>query len=1542
MIRFYVAPIVTLLLLASNPSAIGQCVGGSSSIISAESQEELEELFTDYNGDDLMACSVAGLVDLSGVSDISLLAGLEKVEGRLWIHDSPGLTSLAGLESLKEVQWLIISGCENLEDMSALAAVTTIETDFSFSSNGKVAVFEMPSLTSVDRISIGSCASLETVNLDHALESIDQIIISQNPELTSIVGPNEIENLGLDGPYGNGGLQCDFNDKLQSISGFMGTREAGAILIRGADDASSYPNIQAFSGVQRVITIDIHNVSATNFGSLQEVDYLTLWFNQGNVAPFSSLTKVNHNLAIENTELEFNPEFPVLQEVGENLTIQSNQSMTAFTGMNALTTIGGWFDFGFNAFETFSGVEQLASIGQFLRFDNYQMTQCNGFNTLSTVGDYFEVSGNKVKQLNAFESLSQIGGDFRFTFNDSVRQVNGFYNIQSIGGNASVRNNRSLSDCAVFCPLLAPGVVGGTISISNNLFPCEQSVLEAQCATRLVDANPTLISTWLGQQVEDIRNLAAADIPELGLDRRAVAADGVTEVVIINEFGEPGQFDYTVDGEPLEKPWGPSTIEINDKHFGFAIFRAPEVFPGDGVDMEEYATVNIAFSGAQVTEYTYRIPLVRPPVLLVHGTFDNPDNAWKTPADGGAALYDFLTFKGYHVFTADYRSTNGSSDGSSFSDNAQMLWENEGDGIKDALTHYRDDMQWACTQADVVGHSMGGILARVYASDFYNQDPGYKRPENFMQGDINRLITLGSTHFGSNLAEFKVFLETRSIFSEPVAWAEGQAAALISSYITDAGTTDAVKDQVPPGPDGAGALANIGATPVPAHAIASAVSRGMLADMQYDPDSSYYKLYRYMALGMYYAGALRESLVAEKRSLCDAGLCPGTDMDGDPVEIFDGLSEDEVFELINDQVDDVLQQAGAILELLDGEYELPSEIDVLSYLLAEAGMGDVADPLLQYLNGADPTDIFAEHLISEVKAKINDYLESSESKMFQEEMIETLRFLIFNNDENDGTVRVESQTGELEEKCPDCVKVFENALHSFLPRYPEIQLHILELLDSGMARFDSTGFEAPDHAQPFYYPAYKIDLYKEAITGDAAICNSGMLPLHALAFAKVAQEENVVIVSRPVNPDGLPLLEDGAATKKMDVKPKSGNWGPQMGYLPVNQRYSKIPMVFPQGEWADKVLAYNAKAQGNLEDSVTLKRHLQIEMCNGPYWVYIDHNKNEGDDDPNLKDEVVLVPVSRPDQVCQWDHSKKFSTEDYISDCGSISDKHNLEPLFVMASREFSEANGTPRYLTADYDLLMIGFYNGENNPYDPPTDIEFMEGVGQITSEQTQLLQKLNSKAAHEGGDLSHHGPENQFSESPYIDYPLTVFTPSDPEDAVQNGQIMTITMGPPGFRDINLKRFVNDMRDRGYDLYDNTAAPGWKWTWNEGIGGFELVDDEELAKYVAQLPLGACSKYNVDGTCADKPEYSSDTKPTAATGNGNSLTINPNPVAGNAIIVNTGIDTDWYVLDQFGQVLDAGNSNGTPFEIDVSKYAPGLYYLRTGSGVTERFIKL
>jgi len=66
----------------------------------------------------------------------------------------------------------------------------------------------------------------------------------------------------------------------------------------------------------------------------------------------------------------------------------------------------------------------------------------------------------------------------------------------------------------------------------------------------------------------------------------------------------------------------------------------------------------------------------------------------------------------------------------------------------------------AMVQADVMGHSMGGVLSRIhYGGIAWPGREAYKQDINFHQGDINKLITIDSVHYGSFLADRAIILK---------------------------------------------------------------------------------------------------------------------------------------------------------------------------------------------------------------------------------------------------------------------------------------------------------------------------------------------------------------------------------------------------------------------------------------------------------------------------------------------------------------------------------------------------------------------------------------------------------------------------------------------------------------------------------------------------------------------------------------------------------------------------------------------------------------
>lgn len=973
----------------------------------------------------------------------------------------------------------------------------------------------------------------------------------------------------------------------------------------------------------------------------------------------------------------------------------------------------------------------------------------------------------------------------------------------------------------------------------------------------ILDANPDFIQPESGlppiddiRQVEDIEK-AIGYLPQ---ERRGITADGVSSVVIqilSDVFVE--EATWTIDEKygSLETPWGSGTQEINSFDYFIALYTPPVGLPKEE-NLEIISDIRsakarfkIEFSlNNQKDEVAYTLDLFQPPVVLVHGTFDNPDNCWETPISPAAnTMVQALQFRGFYVSTVDYSGTNGAKDtnfpyaepSSSFFSNRKVVYTNPG-GIQVTVNHYRDELNLACTRADVVGHSMGGVLPRVLASDDNGPNPfnkDYYRTNNFISGDINRLISIASTHHGSDLSFFLNFFNTSWKNSElPYITRLGNSLIPFALWLGgDLSESGAVRDQIPGSP----ALQRIGPTEVPAHAIVCTVEE--IDDFEAnagEPETfaTYANILNAATAFFYFYHAGLQGFVANTLDYykrIPPGLRNGNSQDSPfpPLSVQATLeaSKPSNQELLLAQIEEGFTEFWQNWHLLlDGENDqwIMEDQDefLLQYETAEYNMFEQDDDFLDYI-GNGLHQISGEYL--------NSDLISNDARL---SAIDYLRYLIFKNDLNDGVVRYESQTGGLDQKY---ITHFRNHIHSYAPRYPEIINRIIQLLSGNLDEFSADGFPEAGKTMPLSVPDPNSLLGfvpgKDASkhrTGCEAACWSGMVTSHAYAFAEVAADNNVVILTRPVNPDATTLISQNAATKGMNLKGKSSNWGPQKGYIPVNQKYSKIWDLYGENsvERDKQIAKFSEKTHNQLAGSPeqAVKRLLQISYtgCEEPlYDVFYDNQVT------NAKESIFLVTRNGNEyEVSKW-------MENGNPDCPkgpaqTMNELNHLDSMHVMANPDpaLADAEGNPRFYTADYDLLAIGFYNQslenwDEDPYLVSTLTNFDPEKGLITQPQLQLLDDLNEAVqatGYEGGNVSHHGPENQFyvlpkpeDGSPYVDYPITAFYH---DKGVP--RILGIPRGPKGFRDIYLKRFMAKKRRQGYDLYENIHAPGWQWSYH------------------------------------------------------------------------------------------------------------------------------
>lgn len=193
----------------------------------------------------------------------------------------------------------------------------------------------------------------------------------------------------------------------------------------------------------------------------------------------------------------------------------------------------------------------------------------------------------------------------------------------------------------------------------------------------------------------------------------------------------------------------------------FVVYRAPADFPrSSGQDAGSASrTVYLQiqqYSDGQAPEYTQTgtitvnvigtitvnpvttnaVTILRPPVVLVHGNWSNP-TAWQffqpLVSDSLFNIY-YMNYGSSVQFGVDY--------------NAQQALVQLGYFIQG----FKAQKQVAAVQADVIAYSLGGLIARDWVRLSSSNQLAFLRPNNFNQGDVHKLVTIDTPHWGSEEA----------------------------------------------------------------------------------------------------------------------------------------------------------------------------------------------------------------------------------------------------------------------------------------------------------------------------------------------------------------------------------------------------------------------------------------------------------------------------------------------------------------------------------------------------------------------------------------------------------------------------------------------------------------------------------------------------------------------------------------------------------------------------------------------------------------------
>jgi len=165
----------------------------------------------------------------------------------------------------------------------------------------------------------------------------------------------------------------------------------------------------------------------------------------------------------------------------------------------------------------------------------------------------------------------------------------------------------------------------------------------------------------------------------------------------------------------------------------------------------------------QNTKIRKREFTLRPtPVVLIHGVWSSPDT-WKQYLEEFERLgkINEINQGSYEVATVDHRIKIKDQDKpfavSSFDPKKDSPAIDRLIGTMELFRkRLREKRRFAVTQFQVVGHSMGGLIARARMAYTKKESPKYKRKANYNKGDFYKLITIGTPHFGTLLANFLV------------------------------------------------------------------------------------------------------------------------------------------------------------------------------------------------------------------------------------------------------------------------------------------------------------------------------------------------------------------------------------------------------------------------------------------------------------------------------------------------------------------------------------------------------------------------------------------------------------------------------------------------------------------------------------------------------------------------------------------------------------------------------------------------------------------
>jgi hypothetical protein len=310
-----------------------------------------------------------------------------------------------------------------------------------------------------------------------------------------------------------------------------------------------------------------------------------------------------------------------------------------------------------------------------------------------------------------------------------------------------------------------------------------------------------------------------------GREVRAVGADGATRVILrvpadfageqvslsvlredktsSNHVEEDGglavigdsQFASRITVTAVPTDAGPTAL---------AVYQAPIDFPrlpAGTDDGKSSRPIFISSLACECDAEQLAIQILRPPVVLIHGMWGYP-SPWKqfSPLVGNPKPIFFVETARFDELIGGQIVSSVPPYSSKILQKARANSLGVSFNAPSVLTQIGLYLAWfragqnpaslpaAAVQADIVTHSMGGLVARdlPFVNNFYTTG-------NFQQGSIHKLITIGTPHLGTPIAK-RLLEDTSTCVREHLAKANPASISFVTVQLSGATVSGAVAD----------------------------------------------------------------------------------------------------------------------------------------------------------------------------------------------------------------------------------------------------------------------------------------------------------------------------------------------------------------------------------------------------------------------------------------------------------------------------------------------------------------------------------------------------------------------------------------------------------------------------------------------------------------------------------------------------------------------------------------------------------------------------